>query len=262
LRPVHAPSAPAFGDPPSLRRRAASLTLAVAITLLILFGFFGLGGAIRKRPLFRGGPVLVDLRPDADSVADAPSPAAKARPRPKPAGPQPRPIPLVKLPPPPVPVPDPSPYILLSKEEYEAFERTTRPAPAPAPGAGQGNALATLGPGDSQPIGTAPNGEPLYAAQWYRKPSRAELSTYLPPNMPGEGWGMIACRTVARYHVDDCVELGSSPPGSHLAGAVRQAAWQFLVRPPRKGGKELVGSWVRIRIDYTTTVVAREAGPR
>ncbi len=52
---------------------------------------------------------------------------------------------------------------------------------------------------------------------------------------------MIACRTVARYRVSDCVEVGSGPPG---------AAWQFQVRPPRKGGKELVGSWVRIRIDY------------
>ncbi|MDQ3145181.1 MAG: hypothetical protein M3Q57_09960, partial [Pseudomonadota bacterium] len=106
-------------------------------------------------------------------------------------------------------------------------------------------------PGDSQRVGTGPNGEPLYAAEWHREPTNAQLAGYLPKQMPqGGGSGLVACRTAERFRVEDCVELGSTPPGSRLAAAVRQAAWQFLVRPPRIGGRPQVGGWVRIRIDY------------
>ena len=70
------------------------------------------------------------------------------------------------------------------------------------------------------------------------------------PRNAREGWGLIACRTLPENRVDNCIELDQSPRGSHLASAVRQAAWQFRVRPPRKNGKPLIGEWVRIRIDY------------
>ena len=99
-------------------------------------------------------------------------------------------------------------------------------------------------------VGRAPNGEVLYAAEWARKPTNTELNGYLPPNAP-DGWGLIACRTVAGNRVEDCIELGQSPRGSRLASAVRQAAWQFRVLPPRRNGRPLIGSWVQIRIDYT-----------
>ena len=106
------------------------------------------------------------------------------------------------------------------------------------------------GAGDSEVVGKGPNGEALYAAEWARHPTDAELAGYMPRNAP-EGYGLIACKTVPGDRVEDCIELDQKPAGSHLASAVRQAAWQFRVRPPRKGGRPLIGSWVRIRIDYS-----------
>lgn len=102
---------------------------------------------------------------------------------------------------------------------------------------------------DTERVGTAPNGEPLYAAAWYREPSDAELRGYL-STASGPGWGLIACRTAPDFRVEDCVGLDEYPNGSQINRAVLAAAWQFRVRPPRVGGQLLVGSWVRIRIDY------------
>ena len=66
----------------------------------------------------------------------------------------------------------------------------------------------------------------------------------------GPGWGLIACRTAPDYRVEDCVGLDEYPNGSQITRAVLAAAWQFKVRPARVRGRSLVGSWVRIRIDY------------
>ena len=131
----------------------------------------------------------------------------------------------------------PSPWLEMSEDEMAASDISK------LRNAGSGSA------GDSAVVGRGPNGEALYAAEWAREPTDAELAGYMPRNAP-EGYGLIACKTAPENRVEDCIELEQSPPGSHLASAVRQAAWQFRVRPPRKGGRPLVGSWVRIRIDY------------
>ena len=239
------------GDRPSARRRAVSLALALAIEILLLLAFFTLNWREKRRPEFEGGR-LTTFDISAESEADRSSTVQKEaevtlapiRP-PRPV--QPIPQPKIELP------ERPLQMIEVTRETFIASdiaklgsnaEGYTRSADAGGSGSG---------PGDSQQVGTAPNGQPLYAAEWYREPTHTELAAYLPKTMmQGGGWGLIACKTAPRYRVEDCVELGSSP-GSRLAGAVRQAAWQFLVRPPRKGGKPLVGEWVRIRIDYTVS---------
>ena len=128
----------------------------------------------------------------------------------------------------------------MSKEDLAASDITNLPKN------GSGRA------GDSEVVGHGPHGEVLYAAQWARHPTDTELGGYLPSSAP-DGFGLIACKTIAGDRVEDCVELDQTP-GSHLASAVRQAAWQFRIRPPRRNGVPLVGSWVSIRIDYERIV--------
>jgi protein TonB len=135
--------------------------------------------------------------------------------------------------------------------------RPAQPQAAPQVAKPKANPGRVYGPADkgvpddsARVSGSGPNGEPLYAAAWYREPYPDELAGYL-STASGPGWGLIACRTVADFRVEDCVLLGESPPGSGIGRAVMAAAWQFRVRPPRVGGLSKVGEWVRIRIDYT-----------
>jgi protein TonB len=141
----------------------------------------------------------------------------------------------------PIPSSHPLPWIEMSHDEFAAADLRSIPKAS----AGSGSA------GDSEEVGRGPHGEVLYAAEWAREPTNAELGGYLPHNAP-DGYGLVACKTIPGNRVEDCVELENSPPGSHLARAIRQAAWQFRVRPPRRNGKAMVGEWVRIRIDYIT----------
>ena len=225
------------------RRRVFALALALAIELLLLLAFLSLNFRPDRKPEFKGGILstfdLANDDPPTPQQTQTKRAAAAAPTPPRPAPPKPK----IILP------PRPLEMIEVTREVYAASDISKLGRNAPDAGAdvAQGSA-----PGDSERVGTGPNGEPLYAAEWYREPTDAQLAAYLPKRMPeGGGSGLVACRTIERFRVTDCVELGNDPPGSHLAGAVRQAAWQFLVRPPRVGGKTLVGEWVRIRIDYS-----------
>ena len=180
--------------------------------------------------------MTIDLLPEsrsasAERTAATQKPASSTRPVPKP--------PPIVLPVKPTITPPQTaktqPWVEMSKDELAAADLSNLPA------AGAGGA------GDSEVVGRGPNGDPLYAAEWAREPTNAEIDGYWPHNV--SGWGLVACKTLPNDRVDDCVELDQSPRGSHLASAVRQAAWQFRVRPPRKGGRAMIGAWVRILIE-------------
>lgn len=152
----------------------------------------------------------------------------------------------------PAPQPTPPPFLnipLGSAPDIGSLPRGPATAGPPRRVAGPPN--ISSGPGDTpRAEGRGPNGEPLYAASWYREPYDSEMRGYL-STAQGPGWGIIACRTIADYRVDNCALLDEYPQGSNIGRAVLAMAWQFRVRPPRLGGVSQVGEWVRIRIVYS-----------
>ncbi|MEO5611152.1 MAG: hypothetical protein ABIT68_00010 [Sphingomicrobium sp.] len=224
-------------DEPSLRRRATGFALAIAVNLLLLLVMRGLG-VLPNLAQVASRALVVDLVPQSNDTASKP---AKAEKTPRKTVPVPRPPRLPKAPRlhSPIPPLHPLDMIEMSSEEMAAGDIRNLPK------GGSGSA------GDSEEVGRGPHGEILYAAEWAREPTNAELAGYMPANAP-EGSGLIACKTIPDNRVDNCQEIGETPRGTHLARAVRLAAWQFKVRPPRKNGKAMIGEWVRIRIDYYT----------
>jgi protein TonB len=266
------PASPGIDVPPRQRERATygsdrnrfiSLAIALAVEALLVlllltlgWGIAGDGGdgvdvvTIEARDF--AGPEEAQSEPEAEQpAAETPQSPAQPAAEPTPILPEPLPLPLppspLELPAPvarPTPAPPPAPRP----------EPTRAPPQAPTAPARVYGPPDTGGPpqgfsGDSERVGTAPNGEPLYAARWYREPKPGELAGYL-STASGPGSALIACRTVPDFYVEDCVLLGETPQGSRIGSAVLGASWQFRVRPARIGGRSQVGSWVRIRIDY------------
>lgn len=199
-------------------------------------------------------PAVEEAEPEAaESAAEpVPRPPEPERPEDLPLEPPELPLPSALEPPPPLRV-APRP-----EQPPAPAEPEPRPSPPKAvirPGKVYGPA-DTGPPGaanDSERVGTAPNGEPMYAARWYREPTRQELAGYL-STASAPSSALIVCRTVPDFRVEDCELLGESPAGSQIGRAVLAATWQFRVRPAIVGGRSQVGSWVRIRIDYRQTV--------
>jgi len=237
---------------PDFKERAGGLAFALGLNALLLLALLTLAPKMQPPPVDPRNPVTFELAPgpkaaeekaqarksDEASKENAPQKQADAAIRP------PRPVEK-----PPEKPPLPLPFLVLDSSQMAAADIGRMPKKGQGQGAAQGDSAQVAGPGEG------PGGVQLFAAEWYRKPRDAELSPYLPASAPGNGWGEVACRTIDHYRVENCQALGESPLGSGFARAVRQAAWQFLVLPPRVNGKVMVGSWVRIRIDYSRTVI-------
>jgi protein TonB len=194
------------------------------------------------------------LSPESPSAGARTPKAVAATARPRAATPPPQPPVATVVTPAAPSVPPPPNMIVLDAQQFAASDIARR---GTAPGAGDDegdtDTASTYGPGQG------PGGARLYKAQWHVEPSDSQLRPYMPAgNTPPGAWAMIACRTIDRYEVENCRILGEYPLGSGLAKGMRQAAWQFRVRPPRIGGKPVIGAWVSIRIDFTRAPAAAD----
>jgi protein TonB len=242
------------------RRRSLSFVLALAMSLLLLAALLSVG--LYEPPVRHEGGTLtaVNLSAAAGDKSDNPTPRPqKAEQKATRAAAAP---PAATMPPRVVVPTDnkvvwPEGFIPMKRSDFAATDISRMRSPA---GTGSAAQVASAGGGGGGASGTAPDGSRLYNAEWYREPAEAALTGYLRPGQSTGRWAEIACRTIADYHVDNCQELDESPRGSGMARVLRQAAWQFLVRPPRLNGKSMVGEWVRIRYTFTTRKRDDDAG--
>lgn len=237
-----------------LSRRGAAVVLALLFELLIILLFLTISSSFK--PKDKSKLVVFGVEDEGDQ-SDKKTDTKQQKAKPKAGGGQrseQTPVdPVIETPPVPPTAQSPSNVIWMSHRDYAATDVAARQGSAKSNDSGNGDSTA---PDSALAGGRGPHGEPLYAAEWYREPTDRELQPYIPERARGRsGWGVVACRTAPGYRVEDCQELDDSPRGSGYAGAVRQAAFQFRVRPPRVGGKPLVGSWVRILITYRLTEV-------
>lgn len=234
---------------PGASRRAAGIVLALAIEAVLFLAILTLGGAPDALRKPSSSLTTVDFAPEQKPDSPEPKPEHAAKPRalpPVPRPPVPNPVPRDITPPIPLP---PAAVIPIAKA----------PAPPPAPSNRiraviRDDMSGPVGPpepssrGDSQVVDHTATGEPIYAARWYREPTQQEMAGYLSTADPG--WALMTCKTEPEYRVDQCKLVDEWPAGSGMGRAVLASAWQLKVRPPQKGGRVLVGEWVRIRISY------------
>jgi hypothetical protein len=236
----------------AVRRRGAGLAIALLLEALFIIAILSLSMRSGGPEAGKRGLSTFSLNADSDSKSSADkteteTPVTKAQER-NVVPPIPKPL---LQPVNPVPAPPPSPdFIKVSKSELDAMDLSRLPATGGAgagdsKGSGQG-AKGMMGPG------LGPGGAQLYPVAWLREPYDSELRPYLAAarSIPNGATADIACRMIEHNRVENCQIIGENPRGTGLAQALRKAAWQFLVKPPRIDNKPQLGVWVRIHFDF------------
>ncbi len=242
---------PAFFSSPDLddganRRRSLAIVLTLCIEALLLLALLLSGPSFG--PKGKPGDPMISIQSPGNVPSERKQSAEKEEERQKEQEKKPEKAPEAQSPPPKTAPPPATTggFIQMSREDFAAGDIGKLPKRSKA-----GTASASAGGGASAGAGEGPGGVPLYNAEWYKEPTDGEMALYLPAVRPPDSWAMIACQTVENYRVENCQAIGESPPGTGLARALRQASWQFRVRPPRVGNKAMIGAWVRIRFDFT-----------
>ena len=248
--------------------RAGGIVLTLLLEGLLVFLLLSFGPHMAQpRKVAETTTVLNIEAPPAPQPVPAPPEAEPQDPSEDapaaPSPPRPQPQPQAQLPsqpsssfakpnlmPPQVQVTRPPAVMPMTPNQMAAADLSNLPArDAPAGGKPMMGPVGSARSSDSERVGTAKNGEPLYRVSWYREPTQRELDGYL-STAQGPGYAVIECRTVENFRVEECVGDSEYPQGSNMLRAVLAAAWQFRVRPARIGGQSQVGSMVRIRIEY------------
>ena len=235
-----------------IRRRGLGLFIALLLEAIIII-------AILSLSMRAGGPAAGPRGISSFSLeAEAESAAAVDKSETQTPVPQKQqstvtpPIPKPLLPPAnPVKAPPPSPnFIKVSKSEFDAMDLSKLPASG---GSGSGDSKGSgQAPKGNMGPGLGPGGAQLYPVAWLREPYGSELAPYLAAvkRIPPGASADIACRMAEHNRVENCQIIGETPRGTGLAKALRLAAWQFLVKPPRIDNKPQLGVWVRIHFDF------------
>jgi len=235
-----------YGASPQ-KSRYVSLLLSVAICALLLLAILSMAGVAIQTGTPANQFTAIKLTPPPKEVLQA---HAGAKSKPKATTVPHQAQAAIKLPPHvdiknPNKVEWPPGFIHMSHADLANSDISNIHSAAPG---GNGN---SNGGGGGKGGDNGPGESTFYNVEWYRKPPKNALENYMRPGQNPGRMATIECRMIENYHVDDCHEVSEVPRGSGMARVLREASWQFQVRPPRLDGKPLLGT--RVHITYTFT---------